>query len=236
MASDVAPKLKEVAPFVIGISGLDSRKEDLAERLAPLLDVGIGSLVLDSPGTGESPLPASDRAERMYSHAIDFLTSRQDRIGVYGASFGGHWAVRLANAERERLRCVVAQSPPVHSAFQPDHIRRAVANTEYLFDYLPAAMSTFANVLTLDELIEARGRLSLVRQNVLDSEMAPMLIVGGARDTQVPFADMELLLRSGKTPKEAWIDPAGGHMGRQSGVWPDAKIFSFVICPWLIVA
>src|SRR4029078_6138433 len=106
------------------------------------------------------------------------------RMGVYGAGFGGHWAVKLAIMERKRLLCVATQSPPVHEAFQPDHIRRAVANTEYLFDYLPAAMSTFADVSTLEQLIEGRGALSLVQQNILDAEAAPMLIVGGARDTQ----------------------------------------------------
>jgi dienelactone hydrolase len=232
-----APKAAGRAPFVIGISGLDSRKEDLAERLAPMLDAGIGSLVIDSPGTGEAPLAASDTAERMYRHAIDVLTQRSEvdpaRLGVYGASFGGHWAVKLAIAERPRLRCVVAQSPPLHASFQPDHIRRAVANTEYLFDYMPAAMSTFDNVATLDQLIEARGSLSLVRQGILDAETAPMLIVGGARDTQVPIADLELLLKTGKSPKEAWINPTGGHMGRQAGMWSDEAIFRAVIIPWL---
>lgn len=232
-----APKTTTRVPFILGISGLDSRKEDLAERLAHLLDAGIGSLVMDSPGTGESPLPASDDAERIYRHAIDILVQRGDcdpaRIGIYGASFGGHWAVKLAIAERNRLRCVVAQSPPIHATFQPDHIRRAVANTEYLFDYLPAAMSTFENVSTLDELIEARGSLSLVKQGILDAETAPLLIVGGARDTQVPVSDLELLLNTGRSPKEAWINPIGGHMGRQPHGWTDEAIYTSVIAPWL---
>lgn len=192
---------------------------------------------MDSPGTGESPLPASDNAERMYRHAIDVLTQRDDvdvsRLGIYGASFGGHWAVKLAIAERERLRCVVAQSPPIHAAFQPDHIRRAASNTEYLFDYLPAAMSTFDNVLTIDQLIEARAGLSLVKQCILDAETAPLLIVGGVRDTQVPIADLELLLTTGKSPKEGWINPVGGHMGRQVQGWIDETIFASVITPWL---
>ncbi len=233
------PKAAVRAPFIIGISGLDSRKEDLAERLAPLLDAGIGSLVMDSPGTGESPLPASDKAERIFRHAIDELAQRADvdssRLGIYGASFGGHWAVKLAIFERERLRCVVAQSPPIHAAFQPDHIRGAVSNTEYLFDYLPAAMSTFDNISTLDQLIEERGSLSLVKQGILNAETAPLLIVGGVRDTQVPVTDLELLLTTGKSPKESWINPVGGHMGRQAHGWTDEAIFTSVITPWLTI-
>ena len=41
-----------------------------------------------------------------------------------------------------------------------------------------------------------------------------MLVVGGA---QVPVDDLELLLNSGIEPREAWINPAGGHMGRTAG-------------------
>jgi hypothetical protein len=35
-------------------------------------------------------------------------------------------------------------------------------------------------------------------------------------------------------PKEAWINPHGGHLGRQVGVWPDPRIFKEVIIPWLV--
>jgi hypothetical protein len=43
-----------------------------------------------------------------------------------------------------------------------------------------------------------------------------------------------LLLNKGDVPKEAWINPSGGHLGRQVGVWPDARIFKEVIIPWLV--
>ena len=61
-----------------------------------------------------------------------------------------------------------------------------------------------------------------------------MLVIGGTRDTQVPIADLELLLNSGDVPKDAWINPRGGHLGRQVGVWPDPLIFKQVIIPWLV--
>ena len=35
-------------------------------------------------------------------------------------------------------------------------------------------------------------------------------------------------------PKDAWINPHGGHLGRQVGVWPDPRIFKEVIIPWLV--
>jgi len=42
-----------------------------------------------------------------------------------------------------------------------------------------------------------------------------------------------LLLNGGDVPKEAWINPQGGHLGRQAKVWPDPVIFREVIIPWL---
>ena len=39
--------------------------------------------------------------------------------------------------------------------------------------------------------------------------MAPMLILAGVKDTQVPIDDIYLLMNSGDVPKTAWINPAG---------------------------
>ena len=61
-----------------------------------------------------------------------------------------------------------------------------------------------------------------------------ILVVGGSRDTQVPIADLELLINTGSEPREAWINPAGGHMGREAKGWTDPVIFQKVIVPWLV--
>jgi fermentation-respiration switch protein FrsA (DUF1100 family) len=74
--------------------------------------------------------------------------------------------------------------------------------------------------------------MSLREQGLLGKPTAPMLVVGGTRDTQVPIADLELLINSGTEPREAWINPAGGHMGRTAKEWPDPAIFRKVILPW----
>ena len=48
----------------------------------------------------------------------------------------------------------------------------------------------------------------------------------------MPIDDLELLINSGSEPREAWINPAGGHMGRNASTWPDPVIFRKVILPW----
>jgi len=76
--------------------------------------------------------------------------------------------------------------------------------------------------------------MSLVNQNLLGKPTTKMLVIAGALDTQVPVSDAFLLLKSGDVPKDAWINPQGGHLGRQRGVWPDPAIFKQVIIPWLV--
>ena len=107
-------------------------------------------------------------------------------------------------------------------------------NREYLFDHAPAFMSVVEGVNNVDDMVAVFPKLSLVTQGLLGKPMAPMLIIGGALDTQVPISDIYLLLSSGDVPKEAWINPQGGHLGRQVKLWPDPVIFREVIIPWLV--
>jgi len=177
----------------------------------------VGYVAIDMPGTGESPLKIAPGAERMLSRLLDAVTAApavdKSRVAIYGGSFGGYWSTILAATERDRVKAVVAQSPPIHETFSADALERAMSNKEYLFDYIPAYMSVYADVGSLDDLRAARAKASLQAQGIIGRKMAPMLVIGGVHDTQVPIADIDLLLHSGETPKEAWINPAGGHMG-----------------------
>lgn len=223
-------------PVVLAISGLDSRKEDLSENFGAILPNGIGFIGVDSPGTGQAPIKAGETSERMFSRVLDYLQSRPEvdktRIGVDGQSFGAYWATKLAILEHARLKAVVAQSPPVfQSEFSPE---KAVANREYLFGLGPALMSIYEGAKTVNDLATIVPKMSLVRQGLLGKPTAPMLIIAGVLDTQVPISDAYLILSSGDVPKEAWINPQGGHLGRQVKVWPDPVIFRQVIIPYLV--
>lgn len=222
-------------PVVLAIAGLDSRKETVAETYAAILRHGVAFFAVDSPGTGQTPVKASETAERMYSAVIDYLAARPDidkaHILVHGMSFGAYWAAKLAHTEHARLAGVVAQSPAVHNYFQPEFYRATMNTREYLFDRVPATLSVYG-VASLDELLALLPKISLKAQGLLGKPTAPMLIVGGVNDTQVPIADLDLLIHTGHEPREAWINPAGGHMGREAKTWPDPVIFQKVILPW----
>ena len=51
---------KRPAPLVLAISGLDSRKETVAETYAAALAEGVGFFAVDSPGTGQAPRKADE--------------------------------------------------------------------------------------------------------------------------------------------------------------------------------
>jgi cephalosporin-C deacetylase-like acetyl esterase len=230
---------KAPVPLVIAVNGLDSRKEDVSESFSAILPHGIGFLAVDGPGTGQSPVKASETADRMLSRVIDYAQSRpevdKNRLAVHGVSWGAYWATKLAIVERSRLRGTSAQSPPIDTFFSREFLTNSLlGNREYLFDQVPALMNIFDGVNNVDELATALGKMSLVKQGLLGKPMAPMLVIAGVLDTQVPISDIYLLLSRGDTPKDAWINPAGGHLGRQVKVWPDPVIFKQVIIPWLV--
>ncbi len=230
---------KGPVPLVIAVNGLDSRKEDLTESFSAILPFGVGYLAVDGPGTGQNPIKVSETADRMLSRVIDYAQSRpeidKNRIAMHGVSWGAYWATKMAIVERARLRGCSAQSPPIDKFFQKEFLTNSLlGNREYLFDQVPALMSILDGVHTIDELGEFLPKLSLVHEGLLGKPMAPMLILAGVLDTQVPIDDEYLLLSNGDVPKEAWINPKGGHLGRQVGVWPDPLIFKQVIIPWLV--
>jgi len=230
---------KGPVPLVIAVNGLDSRKEDLAESFGGILPFGVGYLAVDGPGTGQNPIKVSETADRVLSRVLDYAQSRpeidKNRIAMHGVSWGAYWATKMAIVERARLRGASAQSPPVDKFFQKDFLMNSLlGNREYLFDQVPALMNILEGVHTLDEMGDYLPKLSLVHQGLLGKPMAPMLILAGVLDTQVPIDDEYLLLSKGDVPKEAWINPHGGHLGRQVGVWPDPLIFKQVIIPWLL--
>jgi esterase FrsA len=226
-------------PLVLAVNGLDSRKEDLTESFSAILPFGIGYLAVDGPGTGQNPIKVSENADRMLSRVLDYIGTRPEidksRVAMHGVSWGAYWAAKMAIVERARLKGASAQSPPTDTFFQKEFLMTSLlGNREYLFDQIPALMAIFDNVHTIDEMAEVLPKMSLVKQGLLGKPMAPMLILAGVNDTQVPISDIYLLMNKGDVPKTAWINPQGGHLGRQVGVWPDPRIFKEVIIPWLV--
>ena len=134
------PKGATRPPVVMHWGGVDGWKEDRQIQVSVLHRAGLASLTVDMPGTGENPILYGDPAAvKTYSAWIDHLAGRSDvdgsRIGVWGASFGGYWAARLAYVEAKRLKGAVFHGGNVHYGFQREWLVPAftTGGATYLF-------------------------------------------------------------------------------------------------------
>lgn len=228
------PKNVSKPPVVVSIGGSDLWKDTVAIQSRAFLPFGIAVLALDMPGTGDAPLPAQPGAERIYAAVIDYVLARTDldgsRIAIRGQSWGSYWAARTGYAEVARLAGVVFQSGPVHHYFQRAWQEEAFKTREFLFDYVPSRLHMLGQH-TVEEAFAFMPSLSLLDGGLLQQPSPPMLVIAGAKDTQVPFEDFLLLMRNG-SPKHAWVNPEGQTMGRSLTV-KDDEITAGVIIPWV---
>jgi len=174
-------------------------------------------------------------AERMFSRALDYLQTRPEvdarRIVVQGRSWSGYWAAVMAYMEKDRIRGAVVHGVGIHEYYSPEWQKKAFPTREYLFDLFPARASAYGTK-TIEEFLAYGPRLSLLARGLLDKPSAPMLLVNGERDSQQPIADLYLLMKRGD-PKDVWVNPEGGHMGR-SERWPDGRVLAQVVEPWVL--
>ena len=223
------------APLVFGINGLDSRKEGVIAGSGTYIEHGAPASAIDMPGTGQAPILIDVGAERMFSAALDYLAARPEidasRIVVQGRSWSGYWAAVLAYTEKDRIQGAAVHGVGIHHYYQQEWQEHAVLSREYLFDLFPAR-SVVYGVETMEDFFAYGPRLSLLERGLIDQPSAPMLLVNGEQDTQQPIGDLYLLMKRGD-PKTAWVNPAGGHMGR-SEQWSGGRIQAEVVRPWLL--
>ncbi len=226
-------------PIVMHWGGVDGWKEDRQHAHARFHRAGMAGLAIDMPGTGESPVKFTDAdATRTFSVLIDYLLTRKDidatRLGVWGGSYGGYWAAKLAFVEAQRLKGAVFHGSNVHYGFQENWLRPALTEKAAAAIFGPIglfqARSKAMGVATLEEFLKVAPSLSLKEQGLLDQSSAPLLCVNGKLDDQAPVEDIYLLMEHGN-PKEARIYPKGGHMGRSADV-KDDEIAGMIIS-WL---
>jgi esterase FrsA len=229
------PDIDRPAPLVFGMNGLDSRKEGVMAGSQNYIDNGVAAFAIDMPGTGQAPLLIDVDSERMLSAALDYLETRPEidasRIVVQSRSWSSYWAAVLAYTERDRLRGVVVHGAGAHYYFQPEWQKKALNSQEYLFDLFPARSAVYG-VDTMEDFLAYGPRLSLIERGLIDQPSAPMFLVNGEQDTQMPIADLYLMMKHGD-PKTAWVNPVGGHMGR-SERWSGGRIQREIVQPWVM--
>jgi fermentation-respiration switch protein FrsA (DUF1100 family) len=184
-------------PALVSVNGLDSMKEqvNMAGHGAANLERGINTLFVDQPGTGEAlrkrGLTAVFDAERWGSPAFDYLLTRSDviadKIGIFGLSFGGYHAPRIAANDPRYALCAVMGANHVWGQRQRERVANEGENpVPHYWDHVmwvfgidnQADFLTYADQITLD------GQVEKIRM--------PFLITHGENDRQIPAFNAHL--------------------------------------------
>ncbi|MGB5185261.1 MAG: prolyl oligopeptidase family serine peptidase [Xanthobacteraceae bacterium] len=198
------------APAMIFFDGFDVTKElqygygipDLAAR-------GVGCLVVDGPGNGESVrfrnLPLIAETENYATPAYEYLAARDEfdsnRIGVMALSLGGYYAPRAAALE-PRFACCVAWGA------QWDYHEIWARRLEELDSGKVLSLSVPPEhlqwVLGVSDRAAALKKLEGFRLDGIVQKMAcPFLLLHGAGDEQIPLELAERLFEAAGSKQKA---------------------------------
>lgn len=184
-------------PTLVSVNGLDSMKEQvcMAGHGQANLERGINTLFIDQPGTGEAirkrGQPAIVEAEHWGTPALDYLLTRDDvdpaRIGIFGLSFGGYHAPRIAANEPRYALCAVMGANHVWGKRQRERVANEGENpVPHYWDHV---MWVFG-MDDRDAFLDYADRITLDGQ--VEKISVPFLITHGANDRQIPAYNAQL--------------------------------------------
>jgi pimeloyl-ACP methyl ester carboxylesterase len=183
------------APAMIFFDGFDVTKElQYGYGIPDLAAQGIGCLIVDGPGNGESVrfrnMPLIAETERYATPVYEYLAARPEfdakRIGVMALSLGGYYAPRAASLE-PRFACCVAWGA------QWDYHEIWRQRFELLDSGKVLSLSVPPEhlqwVLGVSDRSAALKKLEGFRLDGIVQKMrCPFLLVHGAGDEQIPLA------------------------------------------------
>jgi pimeloyl-ACP methyl ester carboxylesterase len=177
------------SPVVVIVHGIDGCKEEhLATELA-LLDAGLCVLGIDGPGQAEALLLNgilwTEHFYTMVGRALEELAMdlRVDtsRVGLFGISIGGMWALRAASGDR-RIKALYDLGGPINA--------RAFPRLPFL---IKTKLCQVTGAREAKAIADVLGKNAIEDDDVLATVTAAVRIVHGARDRVVSIADKEWL-------------------------------------------
>jgi dienelactone hydrolase len=192
---DAAAAGPKPAPCMVFFDGFDVTKElqfgygvpDLAAR-------GIGCLIVDGPGNGESVrfrgLPLIAETERYATPVYEYLAGRREfdpkRIGVMALSLGGYYAPRAASLEPRFACCVAWGAQWDYHAVWAKRLEELASGKVLSLSVPPEHLQW---VLGVSSTAAALAKLEAFRLDGIVQRMAcPFLLLHGAGDEQIPLA------------------------------------------------
>jgi 2,6-dihydroxypseudooxynicotine hydrolase len=204
------PPGSDQPPVMVMICGLDSAKEETEAYERPFLERGIAILVFDGPGQGEGEYDFAIRGdyEVPVKAVLDYLMTRRDldtrRIGIWGVSLGGYYALRAAAFET-RIRACIALAGPYDWGKAWDGLPELTREAFRVRSHCASIEQAKRHAATLS-LHGIAGRIS-----------CPIFLMTGKLDRIVPWQDAERLAREVSGPVELMIIEDGNHVANNRG-------------------
>jgi dipeptidyl aminopeptidase/acylaminoacyl peptidase len=205
------PPSDSLGPVVILLHGYTGNRTQMIGRARMLREAGIGSLLYDARGCGESDgsLVSMGYYETAdLEAAIRFLRSRGvDDIGCIGVSQGGA-TIALAAERLSGIKCAILESTY-------DDMDHAIDHRFHHYLGIPSWLGASLMV----PIAELRLGCSTGRIAPVDhvGELAcPVMIIGGAADTRVWSDDTRRLFAAAREPKSLWFIPGAEHEDLQA--------------------
>src|SRR5262252_5130983 len=198
------------APCMVFFDGFDVTKElqygygipDLAAR-------GIGCLIVDGPGNGESVrfrnLPLIAETERYATPVYEYLAGCREfdakRIGVMALSLGGYYAPRAASLEPRFAACVAWGAQWDYHAIWAKRLADLDSGKVLSLSVPPEHLQW---VLGVADRAAALKKLEGFRLDGIVQKMTcPFLLLHGAGDEQIPLELAERLFEAAGSKQKA---------------------------------
>lgn len=164
--------------------GVDTYKMELHRLALTLVRLGgLSVAAMDMPGTGESGVALTPEGDTIYRGVIERVARRR-RVGVWGISFGGYWAARLAL--QGDVACAVDLGGPTGTATDG----QALLSLPHGMPGIVGNAAGLDGIPTPDELDELLHAFSLERRGLLGTSVpVPLLAVNGTDDQYIPERD-----------------------------------------------
>jgi dienelactone hydrolase len=183
------------APALIFFDGFDVTKElQYGYGVPDLVARGIGCLIVDGPGNGESVrfrnLPLIAETERYASPVYDYLAGRKEfdpkRIGVMALSLGGYYAPRAASLEPRFACCIAWGAQWDYHAIWAKRLEQLDSGAVLSLSVPPEHLQW---VLGVPDRQSALKKLEGFRLDGIVQQMrCPFLLVHGEGDEQIPLS------------------------------------------------
>jgi alpha-beta hydrolase superfamily lysophospholipase len=205
-------------PVVVLLHGMGGDRRSTLPRAQRVVDAGFSVLLIDLQAHGETPgerITLGWRESADVRAALAWLRMRSPgrRVGIIGVSLGG--AAALIGDSPARVDALVLEA--VHP-----RLRRAVENR------VGWLLAPLLLVQVEPRLGVALERLDPIRH--VAAIDAPVLIVGGALDSNTTAMETRELYTAARKPKELWIVEGASHedFSRFDPAGYDAHVIAFL--------